>query len=495
MLSAILLPRHWRLNTNDSDGSTCSGSHKRFTKRLLHFHRHKRNEPDVKDIDAKQPCAATSLIGNDDDRSIHHEARGRTCNSLVLLCNSSYPKANILSRARLHIQQNVLSLHRGYLGTLGLSLRVPFLIDPVPKLRIGTFSSDHRGATKGGPSQKRPPGSPGKSPADSTCKKQCRGSKNSDKTQNDRGSDDKEGKDKHRKRRKRRKEKDGPRFPWPEDSADRKRFLCPFYKAQPDRYCPCKGLRITSISYVTQHIGRCHVLNHVTLGAQGTGQSTNDNPTVPRTTTDPDEIVIYCPICRIEFYGPGADNRWDSHKNTGCVAQSIAQTGVLLPGEFQKLKLAVAAVSGDHEKWKKIWTACFPRESTPSQYNGAEITDTVASIGDGSQPQMLYQGSANEIRHPNHDPLQVLAPQTPDYTDTQDSSVLFNFFTDPWDMPHNIGNLGYATSDIPNPAPTGLGMTRTGWHDPGLMQPVTTAAQNHTFASDDWGTNNYNGTR
>ncbi|CZR46167.1 uncharacterized protein FPRO_11614 [Fusarium proliferatum ET1] len=478
MLSAILVPRRWRLNTNDNDGSSCSGSHKCFTKRLLNFHRHKRNKPDVKDVDAKQTCAATSLIGNDDDRSIHQAVRDKTCNSLVRLFNSSYPRADVLSRVGLCIHENVLNPHRGYLGGLGPALRGPILTGPVPKLRIGTCGDDHRGVTKGGSCQKRPAGSPGNAP-----KKQRRGSKNSGDTQNDRGSDGYGEEDKRRKRRKRRK--DGPRFPWPENSADRKAFECPFYKAQPDRYRPCKGLRITSISYVTQHIARCHLLNHVTLDEQETGQSTDDNPTLPRTTTDPDKIVFYCSRCRIEFHGLDADERWDSHKNTGCDAQSIAQTGVFLPKEFKKLKGAVAAVSGDHEKWEKIWITCFPRQSTPAQYNEAE---SVAPIGDGTQPQMPYRNPINEICHPNHDPPQASAPPIPGHA--PDPNLFFNLLT--WDTADNCGNLDYTASDMPNPAPTGLRRTRPGRLHPGLMQPLTTATQNQMFASDDWVMNMYN---
>ncbi|KAF5664558.1 hypothetical protein FDENT_12811 [Fusarium denticulatum] len=493
MLSAILVPRRWRLNTNDNDASSCSGSHKRFTKRLFHFHRHKRNKPDAKDIDAKQACASTSLNGNNDDRSIHQEVQDKTCNSLVRLFNSSYPRADILSRVGLCIHQNVRSPHRGYLGTLEPALLGPFLTDPVPKLRIGAFSDDHRGVTKGGPSQKRPPGSPGKSPGGSTGKKQCTRGKNSGKAQNGRGNDDNGEEDKRRKRRKRRKEKDGPRFPWPENSADRKNFECPFYKAQPDRYSGCKGHRHTSISYVNQHIGRCHVLNHVTLAEQETGQFADDNPTLPRTTTDPDKIVYYCSRCRIEFHGLGADERWDSHRIARCEAQSIAQTGVLLPAEFKKLKSAVAAVSGDDEKWEKIWITCFPREPTPVQCNEAETTDiVVAPIDDGAQPQMPYQGSVNEIRHPNHDPTQVLAPPFPEYTGTQGPNMFLDLF--PWDAADDLGSLGSATSDIPNPAPTGLRRSRPGRIDPELMQPLTTATQTQTFASGDWTTNNYGGT-
>ncbi|RBR00379.1 hypothetical protein FVER53590_07592 [Fusarium verticillioides] len=179
---------------------------------------------------------------------------------------------------------------------------------------------------------------------------------------------------------------------------------------------------------------------------------------------------------------------------TGCEAQTIAQTGVLLPREFEKLKRVVAAVSGDDKKWDKIWITCFPREPTPAQYNEAETTDiVVAPIDDGAQPQMPYQGPVNEIRHPNHDPTQVLAPPFPDYTGTQDPNMFLTLF--PWDTADNLGNLGYATSDIPNPAPTGLRRSRPGRFDPGLLQPLTTATQNQAFASGDWTRNNYSGTR
>ncbi|PNP85179.1 hypothetical protein FNYG_01408 [Fusarium nygamai] len=158
------------------------------------------------------------------------------------------------------------------------------------------------------------------------------------------------------------------------------------------------------------------------------------------------------------------------------------------------MKSAVAAVSGDDEKWEKIWITCFPRESTPVQYNEAETTDiVVAPIDDGAQPRMPYQGPVNEIHHPNHDPTQVLAASFPDYTGTQDPNMFLNLFT--WDAADNLGSLGCATSDIPNPAPTGLRRSRPGRFDPGLMQPLTTATQNQTFASGDWTTNNYSGTR
>ncbi|WKT41923.1 hypothetical protein QSH57_006729 [Fusarium oxysporum f. sp. vasinfectum] len=432
------------------------------------------------------------MDGNDDDQSVDQEVRHRT---LILLFKSGYPKADILSRARRHIQQNALNPHSGHLGAFGPALRIgPFPTDPVPKLarlRIGTSSDDHRGTTKGGSSQKRPPGSPCKS--GTTGEKTRRESKNSDKAQSNNGSDDNGGEDKRRKRRKRRKDPDGPRFPWPENSSDRKNFVCPFYKAQPDRYCLCKGLRITSISYLTQHIRRGHVLNHVTLDVRETNQSTDDNPTLPETTRDPDKIVFYCSRCRIEFHGLGAEERWGGHTNTGCDKQTIAETGVLLPGEFKKLKDAVATVSGDHEKLEKIWTTCFPRDSTPTQYNEAETTDDVAPIGDATQPHMPYEGAVNEIPRPNHGPPQVLAPLIPDYI--PDPNMFFNFFPGPLDMSDNIGNQNYATSDIPNPAPTVLRTIRPGPFAPGLIQPLTTSTHNQTFASDDWVTNNYNGAR
>ncbi|KAM0310309.1 hypothetical protein ACHAPQ_012503, partial [Fusarium lateritium] len=170
--------------------------------------------------------------------------------------------------------------------------------------------------------------------------------------------------------------RDGPRFPQPEDSPDRKGYECPFYQCHPARYHKCKGIRPTLISYVTQHIFRCHLLKRCTMDVQETAQSTGDNPNDLLKTTKPDDIVFYCTKCRDEFHGPGADVRFERHP--ACEAKGIAQTGVLLPAEFKKLKEAVIATSGNDNKWETIWATLYPPTSTPTPDSEAE---TVAPIG------------------------------------------------------------------------------------------------------------------
>ncbi|KAH7254226.1 uncharacterized protein BKA55DRAFT_356252 [Fusarium redolens] len=483
MLSALPVPHRWRPSNNDSDRSFTSGLHKRFTKRLLHFYRRKRSKPDVKvTAKTKQTRNTTSTKGDDNGESIGQD---KTYNALILLFNSGYPVANILARARLHIQQNVLNAHSGHLGDLGPALRIgPFLTSDLAPQKLGISTGDQHMAAMGGPSsQKRPPGSPGKS--GSTSKKPRKENRHpDDRAQSDTDGDDEDDEgDPGR---------DGPRFPLPKSSPDRKSFVCPFYKNHPARYCKCKGLRITAISYVTQHIRRCHVLKQVTMDVQETAQSMDGNSTYLEKTKDPDKIVFYCPTCRDEFRGRGADVRWDRH--TGCRKQSIAQTGVLLPVEFEKLKEEVTATSGNYRKWEKIWTTLFPGTSIPTQYNEAET-------GDDTQPHTIirHQPFPGPVIETFHHPPEVFAPQMPDFTPAPDiylgDARFIDLLNGHWDMADNIGNMDYATGHIPNPAPTDLRtIRRPARFDPNFMQSlISVSTQNPTFPNNDWTQSKYHG--
>ncbi|KAH7486519.1 hypothetical protein FOMA001_g5609 [Fusarium oxysporum f. sp. matthiolae] len=502
MFSPFPVRHRWRLSNSEGDGPSTPGLHKRFTKRFSQFCRRKRNKTDAKvAAKTKHTWNTTSNNGNDDRESIGQDM---TYKALSLLFKSGYPVANILARARLQIQQNVLNAHSGHLGDLGPALRIgPFpTLDLVPqKLDIST-GDQHRAAAGGPSSQKRPPGSPGKSGSNSKKPRKDRQSDDDkaqndadgdgDEAQSDTDSDDDEDDEGDSSR-------DGPRFPLPKSSPDRKRFACPFYKYHPARYCNCKGLRITSISYVTQHIGRRHVLKQCTMDVQQTAQSTDDNSTYLERTTDPDKIVFYCPTCRDEFHGRGADVRWERH--TGCQAKSIAQTGVLLPAEFEKLKEDVTATSGNDNKWGKIWRTLYPGTSIPTQYNEAE---TVAPIGVDVQPHNAIQhhplpGAVNETYHPA--PPQGFVQQVADFT--QDPHTYFgddrftDMFNDSWGTADEIRDLNYATSHIPNPVPTDVPTTmRPGRFDPSFMQSLISATtQNPPFPNNAWAQNNYRGTQ
>ncbi|KAL7765246.1 hypothetical protein ACKLNR_003162 [Fusarium oxysporum f. sp. zingiberi] len=485
---AFLLPHRWKPSKSDGEGSPTSGLHNSFTKRLSHACRRKRDIVEVKlNSAAKETWNTASNNGGDNGEPIGHD---KPYNALILLFNPSYPGAGNLFRARLRTQQNVLNAHSGHLVDLGPALRIgPFPTSDLTPQKLGISSTgDHYRAAAGeSSSQKRPPGSPGKS--SSTSKKQRQESRHPDDgAQSDTGSDDDEDDEGDSSR-------DGPRFPLPEDSPHRKSFACPFCKNHPDRYSECKGLQIASLSYVTQHIGRRHVLKQVTVDVQETAPSTDD-VTYLKKRRDPKKIVYYCEKCRDEFRGPGADVRWDRHPP--CQERSIAQTGVLLPAEFEKLKVEVRKTVGIPKKWEKIWTTLFPGTSAPTPYNEAE---GAVSIGDVAQPHNVFQlqpfpNAVNETHH--HDPPQVYAPRMPDFVQPPDTYLgdarFFDLLHDHhWNMANNIGNLDCATSLIPDPAPTDLRTIRPA---PNFMQSLKSkSTQSPTFPNDDWTQSEYHGTQ
>ncbi|KAF5983158.1 hypothetical protein FBULB1_3947 [Fusarium bulbicola] len=434
MFLELSVRHRWRLSNSEGDESSTPGLHKRFTKRLSHFWRRKRDRFDTKvAAKTKQAGDAPSNNGIDDPKSIGQRMPYK---ALSLLFKSGYPVPDILARARLQCQQN----------------------------------GDHYRPAAGGPSShKRPPGSPGKSGSNSK-KPRKENKQPADKAQNgtngdggeggggddapsDTDSDDDEDDEGDSSR-------DGPRFPLPTNSPDRKTFPCPFHKYDAARYCKCKGHHITSISYVIQHIGRRHLLKEVRMDVQETAHSTDDDTTQAERTTDPAKIVFYCPRCRNEFHGRKADVRNERH--TGCEPKSIAQTGVLIPAEFRKLKEDVTATSGDDQKWKKIWTTLYPEETTPTQHNEAE---PIATIAVDAQPHNDIQhdplpGAVNEPYHPappgQFDPQGANFLQNPQ--DYLSNDLFAGMFNNSWGTAN--GDVRHATSHIPNPAPPNLQMIR-----------------------------------
>ncbi|KAM0354341.1 hypothetical protein ACHAPU_001385 [Fusarium lateritium] len=137
-------------------------------------------------------------------------------------------------------------------------------------------------------------------------------------------------------------------------------FECPFYKHDPVRYEKCRGIRLSRVSDVPGHIMRQHLLVEVRLqpGPEADEADENNVENVSYCNKAKD-IVFYCPRCRMEFFGPGADARRDSHLEHGlCRTANIAQTGVLLPGEYKALKPLLG--SDDCAKWNRIWAQLFP---------------------------------------------------------------------------------------------------------------------------------------
>ncbi|KAF5707951.1 ankyrin 3 [Fusarium mundagurra] len=152
---------------------------------------------------------------------------------------------------------------------------------------------------------------------------------------------------------------DGLRYPH-HNNPSRGLFACPFHKYDPVRYTKCLNIRLASISYVMQHIRKRHVLNLKP-------KDIDYGPLPP----NPKDISVYCPQCRHEFHGLGADIRLQHHgrfcENSSQPA-TIENTGVLLPHEFDRLKLEMRSVSGDIAKWDVMWQIFFPFSPTSSPY-------------------------------------------------------------------------------------------------------------------------------
>ncbi|KAF5633644.1 uncharacterized protein FTJAE_7069 [Fusarium tjaetaba] len=493
MFSELSVRHRWRLSNSEGDESSAPGLHKRFTKRFSHFWRRKRDRFEAKvAAKTKQAGDAPSNNGNGDHKSIGQRVPYK---ALSLLFKSGYPVPDILAGARLQCQQNVLHTHSGHLGDFGPASRIgPFSTLGLAPQKLNFCTGDHYRAATGGPSShKRPPGSPGKYGSNSK-KPRKENKQPADRAQNgangdgaegsgdespsDTDSDDGEDDEGDSSR-------DGPRYPLPTSSPDRKRILaCPFHKYHPARYCKCKGLRITSISYVIQHISRGHVLKEVRMDVQETTHSTDDSPTRPEKTKSPDKIVYYCPTCRYEFHGRGADMRWERHTDKGCKTKSIADTGVLLPAEFEKLKKEVTAASGN-DKWDRIWKTLYPGITTPSPYNEAE---PVAPLTD-AQPQNNIQhdpllGAVNE---PYHHPPQDFGQRGVDFPQNPHNYLTDDPFADMFNVScgtaDEFGDANHATSHIPNPAPPNLQMIRP---VPDLTQWSMPPTQNPPFPNNNW---------
>ncbi|KAF5689616.1 hypothetical protein FCIRC_1311 [Fusarium circinatum] len=131
-------------------------------------------------------------------------------------------------------------------------------------------------------------------------------------------------------------------------------FECIFCKDNPHRYPECRGLRLTRLSDVIQHIKRQHLLVEVTLASQ---------------TALPENIILYCPRCRCLFRGMGAAFRLEVHLNqeVKCQPVSIEQSGYMRSKEFEELKSELGSCKGksESEKWFIIWVKCYPGKEPP----------------------------------------------------------------------------------------------------------------------------------
>ncbi|KAF4954478.1 hypothetical protein FGADI_5257 [Fusarium gaditjirri] len=158
----------------------------------------------------------------------------------------------------------------------------------------------------------------------------------------------------------------GYRFPHPGDARPPKHLGCPFYITEPLRHHHCSNLRLSRPSDVSQHIMRKHLLRDINLVLRRGTKSTDTTEPEEKmqqagTCTKPDGIRRYHATCRMEFYGPTAEENLQYHiDNVECCEMGIEETGVMLPAEFKNLTKERDAVSGTAAKWYAIWRLCYP---------------------------------------------------------------------------------------------------------------------------------------
>ncbi|CAG7565691.1 unnamed protein product [Fusarium equiseti] len=166
---------------------------------------------------------------------------------------------------------------------------------------------------------------------------------------------------------------DGHRYPVPPPhSGPQKKppFACPFHKLDPVRYDCCSSVRLKRPCDVSQHIRRCHLLVEAKQKTANAEHADNSQPTenveLVGNAEAEEEVVLYCPKCRMEFFGTTAETNLRQHLPCQTPQPAtIEQTGMLLPAEFNQLNVARNKAAGDIDKWYAMWEACLPNKPVP----------------------------------------------------------------------------------------------------------------------------------
>lgn len=165
---------------------------------------------------------------------------------------------------------------------------------------------------------------------------------------------------------------DGHRYPVPPPHTGSQKnppFACPFHKFDRIRYEGCSKVRLKRLSDVSQHIERRHVLKEVkqkTANADNDAEAADNVEFVGNAGAE-EQVTLYCPKCRMELFGTTAEANLRQH--LPCRARqptTIEQTGVLLPAEFDQLIAARTKASGDIPKWNAMWKTCFSNKPVPN---------------------------------------------------------------------------------------------------------------------------------
>ncbi|KAF5591728.1 ankyrin protein [Fusarium pseudocircinatum] len=196
---------------------------------------------------------------------------------------------------------------------------------------------------------------------------------------------------------------DGHRYPVPlphGDSQNKPPFACPFQKFDPVRYDCCTKVRLKRPSDVSQHIGRCHVLKDVKQKtANADDAEPADNVEIVRNAEAEEEVAVYCPKCRMEFFSTSAEANLRQHLpcQTSQPA-TIEHTGMLLPAEFVQLNAARTKASGDIPKWNAMWKICFPNKPVPkSPYFALPGQEAVTVLPEVEAETLVPRSKGGEI--------------------------------------------------------------------------------------------------
>ncbi|KAM0541045.1 hypothetical protein ACHAPJ_013405 [Fusarium lateritium] len=126
------------------------------------------------------------------------------------------------------------------------------------------------------------------------------------------------------------------------------KFMCPFYKFDPVQAARCKLFTLTSITRILQHIKRKHL-----LGRQ------LDN--------------CYCACCRIDF---PSETLLHQHLRSGTfVLATIADTAMIRPDEFDRVKEILRPNLTQSDKWFKLWEMLFDAPLPSSPYDNDEVVN------------------------------------------------------------------------------------------------------------------------
>ncbi|UPL02558.1 hypothetical protein LCI18_013492 [Fusarium solani-melongenae] len=134
-------------------------------------------------------------------------------------------------------------------------------------------------------------------------------------------------------------------------------FCCVFHKLDPVRWPICGQRRLTSFAYLLQHLRRQHLMKF--------------------------KGHFYCPKCRTVWPPEEEDSEdlWAAHKRDDtCEEVTAADTGMLLPDEYEAIKGSKSAGSDLH-RWYETWKMLFRDYDAPdTPYSEDLAQGTEASI-------------------------------------------------------------------------------------------------------------------